>query len=101
MNMNITQLENKKSGVDLIEVAIGVTILGIVVGIGSKVLLQVRDTNVENDSAFNLSNSASQGIAEYGNWFKILTIVGISAAILTILFLVFGRSEEEQNATQY
>ena len=86
------KLETRKSAVDLTELAIGIVVLGIVVSIGATVLINVRDTNTENDSAWNLSDAAAGGLAEYGNWFTILVIVGIAAVILSLIFLSFGRA---------
>ena len=39
---------------------------------------------------WDLPNNASIGLAEYGNWFKIIIIVGIAGLILALLFLAFG-----------
>ena len=40
---------------------------------------------------YTLPNNASIGLAEYGNWFKILVIVGVASVILAIIFMSFGR----------
>ena len=37
-----------------------------------------------------LPNDAATGIAEYGNWFDIIVIVGIAGLILSLIFLAFG-----------
>lgn len=37
-----------------------------------------------------LPNDAATGIAEYGNWFDIIIIVGIAGLILSLIFLAFG-----------
>ena len=84
------KLEIKKSAVDLTELALGIVVLGIVVSIGATVLLNVRDTGEQNTTQWNLSNDAAAGLAEYGNWFTILVIVGIAAVILSLIFLAFG-----------
>ena len=84
------KLELKKSAVDLTDLAIGIVVLGIVVSIGATILLNVRDTNTENDTAYNLSNSAATGLAEYGNWFTIIVIVGVASVILSLIFMAFG-----------
>ena len=84
-------LEMKKSAVDLTDLAIGIVVLGIVVSVGATVLINVRDTNTAGDAAYNVSQAAASGLAEYGNWFKILVIVGIAAVILSLIFLAFGR----------
>ena len=85
------KLKLKKSAVDLTDLAIGIVVLGIVVSVGATVLINVRDTNTNNDTAFNLANDAAKGLAEYGNWFKIIVIVGIAAVILSLIFMAFGR----------
>ena len=84
-------LSTRKQAVDLTDLAIGIVVLGIVVTVGATVLLNVRDTNTENDTAYNLANDAATGIAEYGNWFKIIVIVGVAAVVLSLIFMAFGR----------
>lgn len=84
-------MEYKKSAVDLTELAVGIVVLGIVVSIGATVLINVRDTNTAGTAAYNVSDSAAIGLAEYGNWFTILVIVGIAAVVLSLIFLAFGR----------
>jgi hypothetical protein len=44
-----------------------------------------------SDIRYNTPIQAEIGLAEYGNWFKILVIVGIAAAVLGLIFLAFGR----------
>lgn len=44
-----------------------------------------------------LANDAASGLAEYGNWFDIIVIVGVAAVILTLIFMAFGRREESGN----
>ncbi len=85
------KLQTKKSAVDLTDLAIGIVVLGIVVSIGATILLNVRDTNTVNDTAYNLADAAAAGLAEYGNWFDIIVIVGVAAVILALIFMAFGR----------
>lgn len=85
------KLETKKSAVDLTELAIGIVVLGIVVSVGATILVNVRDTSTAGTIAYNVSDDAAVGIGEYGNWFKILVIVGIAAVILSLIFMAFGR----------
>lgn len=40
---------------------------------------------------WDLANDAAIGIGEYGNWFKIIVIVGVAAVVLSLIFLAFGR----------
>jgi len=81
------------ANVNLSEFAIGIVILGIVTAVGATVLLNVRDTNTANDAAYNLGDDAAKGLAEYGNWFKILVIVSVAAVILTLIFVAFRGGE--------
>jgi len=85
------KLELKKPAVDLTDLAIGIVVLGIVVSVGANVLINVRNTNTANDTAYNLADKAATGLAEYGNWFKIIVIVGVAAVILSLIFMAFGR----------
>ena len=84
-------MKYRTSAVDLTDLAIGIVVLGIVVSVGATVLINVRDTNTVNDTAYNLANDAAIGIAEYGNWFKIIVIVGVAAVVLALIFMAFGR----------
>lgn len=83
--------ELKKPAVDLTDLALGIVVLGIVVSIGANVLVGVRDTNTANDVAYNLADDAATGLAEYGDWFDIIVIVGIAAVIISLIFMAFGR----------
>ena len=83
----------RKPAVDLTDLALGIVVLGIVVSIGATILIAVRDTNDGNTTniAYNLADEAATGLAEYGNWFTIIVIVGIAAVIISLIFLAFGR----------
>jgi ABC-type transport system involved in multi-copper enzyme maturation permease subunit len=49
----------------------------------------------KSDPRFALPNTAELGLAEYGNWFKILVIVGIAAVILALIFMAFGNKQTQ------
>ena len=85
------QMQLKKNAVDLTDLAIGIVVLGIVVSVGANVLINVRNTNTTNDTAYNLADKAATGLAEYGNWFKTIVIVGVAAVVLSLIFMAFGR----------
>jgi hypothetical protein len=85
------QTQMKKSAVDLTDLALGIVVLGIVVSVGATILVNVRDTNTANSISYNLADDAATGLAEYGNWFKIIVIVGVAAVILALIFMAFGR----------
>jgi hypothetical protein len=89
--IKMQKLEYKNSAVDLTDLALGIVVLGIVVSIGANILVGVRDTNTVNDVAYNLANDAANGLAEYGDWFDIIVIVGIAAVIIALIFMAFGR----------
>lgn len=65
--------------------------MGIVVSVGANVLINVRNTNTAGDTAYNLADDAATGLAEYGNWFKTIVIVGVAAVVLSLIFMAFGR----------
>ena len=88
-----TELEVKHSAVDLTDLAIGIVVLGIVVSVGATILINVRDTSTAGTISYNLSEKAAIGIAEYGNWFKIIVIVGVAAVVLSLIFMAFGRGQ--------
>ena len=52
--------------------------------------------NVSNPQ-YNLPDEAAIGLGEFGNWFKILVIVGIAAVVLSLIFLAFGRGGSATN----
>lgn len=85
------KLMEKKGMVDLTDLAIGIVVLGIVVSVGATILINVRDTSTANTTSYNLSDKAAIGLGEYGNWFKIIVIVGVAAVILGLIFMAFGR----------
>jgi hypothetical protein len=87
-----TELIQKQAAVDLTDLAIGIVVLGIVVTVGATILINVRDTNTSGGTAYNLADKAATGISEYGNWFKIIVIVGVAAVVLSLIFMAFGRS---------
>ena len=39
---------------------------------------------------WQIYNDASIGLGEYGNWFKIIVIVGVAAVVLSLIFMAFG-----------
>ncbi len=39
---------------------------------------------------WDLPNKAAIGLAEYGNWFKIIVIVGVASVVLSLIFMAFG-----------
>ena len=86
--------ELTKPAVDLTDLAIGIVVLGIVVSVGATILINVRDTNTSGTAAYNISDKAASGLLEYGNWFKILVIVGVAAVVLSLIFMAFGRNSQ-------
>jgi len=44
-----------------------------------------------SDVQYTLPDDAAAGLAEYGNWFDIIVIVGVAAVILSLIFMAFGR----------
>ena len=173
-------MKQKQNAVDLTDLAIGILVLGIVVTIGSSILISVRDSNltdlattstlleattittpgdtlantwgksvdfcmnttstqtilsgnwttsisadtgtitITNATATNweavscnyttydttradwaLPNDAATGIAEYGNWFDIIVIVGIAGLILSLIFLAFGNRGGGESSQAY
>jgi len=93
------KIQYKKSAVDLTDLAIGIVVLGIVVSIGATILINIRDTNTSGSTPYNLSNSAAVGLAEYGNWFDIIVIVGVASVVLSLIFMAFGRGSNQGGMT--
>ena len=44
-----------------------------------------------SDVRYDLANDSVIGLGEYGNWFKIIVIVGVAAVVLALIFSAFGR----------
>ncbi len=42
-----------------------------------------------------LADDAATGLGEYGNWFKIIVIVGVASVVLSLIFLSFGKRQGE------
>ena len=53
-----------------------------------------------SDPRYSVANSAANGLSEYGNWFKIIVIVGIAAVVLSLIFMAFG-NRQSQGAAAY
>jgi hypothetical protein len=49
---------------------------------------------------WSVANQSALGLGEYGNWYKIIILVGIAAGILAIIFSTFG-SKNQTGATSY
>lgn len=49
--------------------------------------------NTSSNADWGLADDAATGLAEYGNWFNVIVIVGIAAVVLSLIFLAFGRRE--------
>jgi hypothetical protein len=56
-----------------------------------------------SDPRYLLPSNATIGLSEYGNWFKILVIVGVSAVVLALIFMAFGKGtgEAETGGSMY
>lgn len=50
---------------------------------------------------WTLANKSALGIAEYGNWFKIIVIVGVASLVLALLFMAFGKSGSSGGGASY
>ncbi len=48
-----------------------------------------------------LPNDAAIGIAEFGNWFDIIIIVGIAGLILALIFMAFGNRGGQDQGVVY
>jgi hypothetical protein len=97
--MQELKVEQKNSAVDLTELALGIVVLGVVVSVGATILIGVRDTNTSGTAAYNVSNQAAIGLAEYGDWFNIIVIVGVASVIIGLIFMAFGRGRSGLGST--
>lgn len=50
---------------------------------------------------YAVADDAATGLAEYGNWFKIIVIVGVAAVILALIFMAFGRGANTVETQAY
>ncbi len=60
---------------------------------GSNVFATYNTYNTSR-ADYALAGSAATGLAEFGNWFNIIVIVGIAAVILSLIFMAFGNRGE-------
>jgi len=51
--------------------------------------------NTSSRADYSLATDATTGIAEFGNWFDILVIVGIAGVILALIFMAFGNRGQD------
>ena len=59
---------------------------------GENINVTYNTYDTANNPAYTVANEAASGIAEYGNWFDIIVIVGVAAVILSLIFMAFGRA---------
>jgi len=57
--------------------------------------------NTSSRVDWGLADNATTGIAEYGNWFDIIVIVGVAAVILSLIFMAFGRRSGVESGVSY
>jgi hypothetical protein len=57
---------------------------------GTNVNASYTSYNTSSNPSWTLGNDAALGLAEYGDWFDIIVIVGIAAVILALIFMAFG-----------
>ena len=48
-----------------------------------------------------LPDATATGLAEYGNWFDIIVIVGIAGLILSLIFMAFGNRGDSSGSVSY
>jgi len=48
-----------------------------------------------------VADDAATGIAEYGNWFTTIVVVGVASLILALIFMSFGRSARTVSGGSY
>lgn len=54
-----------------------------------------------SDPRYTLPDDASVGLGEYGNWFKIIVIVGVAAVVLSLIFMAFGKGSSAEIGGTY
>lgn len=54
----------------------------------------VYDSYDTTQADYAVAEDAAVGIGEFGNWFKIIVIVGVAAVVLSLIFMAFGRGRE-------
>jgi hypothetical protein len=57
--------------------------------------------NTTSRPDYTLANQSAIGLGEYGNWFKIIVIVGVASLVLGIIFMSFGRGSTSQSGGSY
>ena len=50
-------------------------------------------------SDWTVANQAALGLGEYGNWFKIIVIVGVASLVLALIFMAFGKGRTGSQTT--
>jgi hypothetical protein len=90
-NALLTMLQNKKgqSVSGLTALAIAMVILVIIVAVGARILDTVQQAQTANSTADNLTKKGLLGLAEFGNWFTIIVLVGIAGVIIAFVVRAF------------
>jgi len=57
--------------------------------------------NTSSRADYQVAGDAATGLAEYGNWFDIIVIVGVAALILSLIFMAFGGSRGSTGSFNY
>jgi len=57
---------------------------------GTDVNVTYSSYNTNSRADYTVAGDAATGLAEYGNWFDIIVIVGVAALILALIFMAFG-----------
>ncbi len=65
-----------------------------------KSMTVVYDSYNTAQANYAVADDAATGLGEYGNWFKIIVIVGVAAVILALIFMAFGRGAGSVGSSQ-
>lgn len=65
-------------------------VASIVLAVTGNILEEVRDTQTENDTAYNATVNALEGIDQLSNWLEIIALVIAATIVIGILMTYFG-----------
>jgi len=84
-NVNYTVSIDSGNGVATVS-----PVAGVGAGYNDTVWTCTYDSYNTSRPDWALPNNATAGLAEYGNWFDIIVIVGIAGLVLALIFMAFG-----------
>jgi len=92
----LEKIDNKKgqtmvAGIwALVALAIGITVLAIVNGLGADILDDIQDDQTSNEYDYNASEEGLKGIDKVAGFTTTVATVGVAAVLIAFIIAAFG-----------